>query len=804
MAADDLILWIFCLGLLAFVIYLPIRFLILLGQFKALEERVAKLARSMTPEATKEVEPSAQPAPAPVAPPPLPARPARPVETAQPDPLFVRLRELGLLPPADLKGEYALGAWWAVRLGGLLAVAAVVFLGIWLNLRSTIPPIVRLASLVTVGGFLFWGGLRLARTRHDLGQVVAATGLAVWQFAAWAAHGLPGMRVFVEPSASVSAQFAVAVVVAAIALRRDSQLFGQLAVIFAAVAAYLSLRAGVEPWSSSAAAWGVAVLGMVLLVRGRWGSAGVLGLVGSQACLLFLYDAIPSAGADYLPLQCAAAACFLVFWVAERLLPDDAAIFGRDARSAFQLAGFFAPALLALFLAQGGESGRASVAFLLAVVAVLAGVLERGRSPLVAEVLLLSSMLFVGAGCAWLADAHLVWLIWALASALTLPVAARTRSELVRWASEGFAGTAVFAYAAHSPVSSWLGLVAVGVFAALLSLREDWEHASAYQKLRRVLGVLGVAFATLVAQDRLSRADAGWAWVVVLAVALVRFRPAVLWAFIPGFLLTTCLVVFGSAVSHQWLAFWAGAVIAVNVGALWRLGGQEGGWHKTARYALAFVTAVVAFAFARHLAVLWFPQAVPTGRYPAWVPTFAWAAGSLLIALLTAALRRVSPPADLSLFALGAGVGSLLQSFETGYAEPIGLAQAPFVLAGLACLLYVLGANTRGQGAWGTVQRSAIASFALFIVTFPMLIRLPGAGVSLFWALAGMLTFVAGHLLGTRSLRMVGLLGLGVATFRVLSHDITDLLGRIAACGAVAIAFFGIAWLYGRIRAEER
>jgi hypothetical protein len=38
----------------------------------------------------------------------------------------------------------------------------------------------------------------------------------------------------------------------------------------------------------------------------------------------------------------------------------------------------------------------------------------------------------------------------------------------------------------------------------------------------------------------------------------------------------------------------------------------------------------------------------------------------------------------------------------------------------------------------------------------------------------------------------------------VLSHDITDMLGRIAACAAVAVAFFGVAWLYGRITADKK
>jgi uncharacterized membrane protein len=114
-------------------------------------------------------------------------------------------------------------------------------------------------------------------------------------------------------------------------------------------------------------------------------------------------------------------------------------------------------------------------------------------------------------------------------------------------------------------------------------------------------------------------------------------------------------------------------------------------------------------------------------------------------------------------------------------------------------MLHVLVVHTREEGA----QRAFLGAVAL-LGTFIMLANLPGAGVSLFWALASVLTFVIGHLLATRSLRMVGLVGLAIATIRVLSHDITDMPGRIAACTALAVAFFGIAWLYGRITADKK
>jgi len=129
----------------------------------------------------------------------------------------------------------------------------------------------------------------------------------------------------------------------------------------------------------------------------------------------------------------------------------------------------------------------------------------------------------------------------------------------------------------------------------------------------------------------------------------------------------------------------------------------------------------------------------------------------------------------------------------------LGLEHSLFILLGLASMLHVLVVHTREEGA----QRAFLSAVAL-LGTFIMLANLPGAGVSLFWALASVLTFVVGHLLATRSLRMVGVVGLVVATIRVLSYDITDMLGRIVACAAVAVAFFGIAWLYGRIISEKK
>ena len=796
-------------GLIALLIYLPVRFFILVGQVKSLERQLKGLVDRSSGASVRSGEaPAASVASAPVVavtPPPLPSKPA-PI-AAQADPFFDRLRDLGLLPPSDLQGEYALGSWWAVRVGGVLAVAAVVFLGIWLNLRSTIPPVVRVLEVALVGAGLFWGGLRLSARRADLGEVLAASGLAVWQFAAWATYGLDKMRVFEGPLQAAFVQFVVALAVAGLALWRGSKLFGQLAVLFAGAAVYFSIGTGAAPWPTASGAALVALLGVLLMVRGPWGSAGVLGLVGSQACLLFLYEAMPTKDAHYLPLQLAALGAFGVLWLGERLLEDDGVLLGRDARSAFQLASFFAPALIALFLATGGEADRATVSFLIAAFAALAGLLERGRSRLVSEVLLLAAVGFVGAGLAWLAEPHLVWLIWALAAAATLVVGTRTRSELVRWSSEALGCVTVFAFIDHPPAKPWVSLAGIAALGLMLAFREDWERVSGWRKFRRVLGILGLAAVVLVVQEQLPKADTGWPWLVLLLAAAVRFRPALLWAAAPAYVFSAFLVVFDLTQSKDWSIFWAGLFVLINSVALWRLIGHEGAGARALRHVLSFATAVTLYAFVHAVSYHCFPQGSQPVRPSAAMAAFTWACGGLLVVALTSSLRRLGAvPADLSLFAVGAFVGHVLQALliKLQGVRELGLIQAPFVLLGLACLLRVLAVHTRGQGAWGTFQRAAIGSATLFGSTFFMLAHLPGAGVSLFWALASVLAFLVGHLQATRSLRMIGLVGLGVATARVLSHDITDILGRIAACAAVAIAFFGVAWLYGRITAEKR
>jgi hypothetical protein len=391
-----------------------------------------------------------------------------------------------------------------------------------------------------------------------------------------------------------------------------------------------------------------------------------------------------------------------------------------------------------------------------------------------------------------------------------LVVGSRTRSELVRWSAEALAGVAVFAFIGHPPANDWVALAGIAALGLMLAMREDWERVSGGQKFRRIVGILGLASVVLTVQDSLPKADTGWPWLVLLLVAAVRFRPALLWAAAPGYLFTTLLVVFWRLIAGSepsaWAVIWAALLLVGNGYAMCRLIGRMGDGSRVLRLALTFVTAVVLFAFTHHLVGRLLSSATASWSPSAWRLALLWSAGATILVGITVLWRRLGAiPSDLSLAAVGGLVGFFVQGVvaEGAGLRQLGLAQAPFILLGLACVLHVLTVPTKEQGAWGTFQRAVLGSVALGLA-FIMLSNLPGAGVSLFWALASVLTFVIGHLMATRSLRMVGLIGLVIATLRVLSYDITDMLGRIAACAAVAVAFFGIAWLYGRITADKK
>ena len=735
--------------------------------------------------------------PVPAIPRPLVSVAASSASKVAPQDPWEGLREMGLLPPADLKGEYALGSWWAVRVGGALAVASVVFLAIWLNLRSALPAWVRLGEILALGGLGLWGGYRLEQSRRDLGRVVFAVGLTVFQFAAWASFGMEKMRVLETPAQAAVLQFFVALIVGGVALARKDKLIGQISIIFATVATGLSVQAGSDALTIGVEAGSIAALGAVLLSRGGWASSAVLGLVGSLLGLLILYDGRPSSVELTAAIQLGAGLAFLSLWFAD-LLGRVASSFDEAQKNTFLCAAFFGPAVLSISVAVGGDNNRATASLIVAVFAAVVGFVELRRRRVAAEIILTSALVFAAAAGAWKVEQRLVWAVWIVAAALTQLIYTRTRSAALIWVAEGMAAAAVFTYLNQAPVQPWMRLLAPVLVAALAAWRFSWGQENfAASTLRRTVSLLALGLLVCYVQSQFPLVDQPWAWLVVLPIAALFREPKLLWAILPAFVWTHLVVLTSHLGSNPggiiWPMWWALALVVLDAAAVWFINILEHGFARFVQGALAFVSAVLLLKALAVWLNLPSPPVPDAGRAVA-----LWLGGIALVTALAEGYRLLTNRPTVALVAQLAFLPAFVVLATAWSGGEKSLALTPLWLGGLALALYGLVRSSVGLEQAGSAAR-ALVSAGLGLIVFIYFDALPGAGVSLLWALAAALIFILGFVLKTRSYRMLGIVGLVIATGHVILFDIHDILGRIVACAAVAIAFFGVAWLYGKV-----
>ena len=735
--------------------------------------------------------------PVPAIPRPLVSVAASSASKVAPQDPWEGLREMGLLPPADLKGEYALGSWWAVRVGGALAVASVVFLAIWLNLRSALPAWVRLGEILALGGLGLWGGYRLEQSRRDLGRVVFAVGLTVFQFAAWASFGMEKMRVLETPAQAAVLQFFVALIVGGVALARKDKLIGQISIIFATVATGLSVQAGSDALTIGVEAGSIAALGAVLLSRGGWASSAVLGLVGSLLGLLILYDGRPSSVELTAAIQLGAGLAFLSLWFAD-LLGRVASSFDEAQKNTFLCAAFFGPAVLSISVAVGGDNNRATASLIVAVFAAVVGFVELRRRRVAAEIILTSALVFAAAAGAWKVEQRLVWAVWIVAAALTQLIYTRTRSAALIWVAEGMAAAAVFTYLNQAPVQPWMRLLAPVLVAALAAWRFSWGQENfAASTLRRTVSLLALGLLVCYVQSQFPLVDQPWAWLVVLPIAALFREPKLLWAILPAFVWTHLVVLTSHLGSNPggiiWPMWWALALVVLDAAAVWFINILEQGFARFVQGVLVFVSAVLLLKALAAGLNLPSPPVPDAGRAVA-----LWLGGIALVAALAEGYHLLTNRPTVALVAQVAFLPAFVVLATAWSGGEKSLALTPLWLGGLALALYGLVRSSVGLEQAGSAAR-ALVSAGLGLIVFIYFDALPGAGVSLLWALAAALIFILGFVLKTRSYRMLGIVGLVIATGHVILFDIHDILGRIVACAAVAVAFFGVAWLYGKV-----
>lgn len=157
--------------------------------------------------------------------------------------LRAALQQFQLWPPSgESNAEVRLGAWWATRIGALLAVIGVVFFGIYVSLAT--PPWVKLAELLAVVGGVGALGLWLERRMPKFGAVVFGGALALMYFSAYAAYAVPATHVLDQAWQGVAAQLVAVGAVFAAAQWRRSASVATMAVALGYVAAWFSFASG--------------------------------------------------------------------------------------------------------------------------------------------------------------------------------------------------------------------------------------------------------------------------------------------------------------------------------------------------------------------------------------------------------------------------------------------------------------------------------------------------------------------------------------------------------------------------------
>lgn len=264
---------IFGIAIILFVWLLPLIIAISVAGSRAdaLSRRIDKLERQIRelsgePEKTLPVSDTAKPSvpatdnePSTPATLPSPVVPAR-IPTAKPaTPFSEKLREWKILPPRDMSVETVVMQWWAPRVGGLLALLALIFFGVWASkFASALVKILEMTAVavaVTGAGVFF-----KKRGNFSLGDPMTATGTTMFYLVALAAGTFPPTKIFDSIPLALGVQ--IIAIFPTLWLGRGKQVPMHLGLVFAFVSAMFAVfnGAGTAALVTALLAYGVAAL----------------------------------------------------------------------------------------------------------------------------------------------------------------------------------------------------------------------------------------------------------------------------------------------------------------------------------------------------------------------------------------------------------------------------------------------------------------------------------------------------------------------------------------------------------------
>ena len=270
---------------------------ILRRELEAMEKRIERLCSAVEvaepePIPVEKIAPVAAPF-IPPEPPPLPN-----VEPAfTPPPAFVKEPVLPAItpvpdapiasrfdPPPKESFEQKLGAFWLVRIGVVVLLTGLVFLGnyAYQHVIHHIGPLGKVMMLCVAGGVLAGAGLWLERGEEKMrnfSRVLIAGGLAAIYYTTYAAHFVAKLQVIASPLLGGGALLALASGIAWFADRRKSETIALLVVLLSYYTAAINPVAGFSLFSNLL----LTALAVFFLARHRWVNISYASLVATYA-----------------------------------------------------------------------------------------------------------------------------------------------------------------------------------------------------------------------------------------------------------------------------------------------------------------------------------------------------------------------------------------------------------------------------------------------------------------------------------------------------------------------------------------
>jgi hypothetical protein len=263
--------------------------------FEALAKRITALEQQLNAQSvqstTADRGPEESPSPPPL-PPPLP-RPAAMAEL----PLVAVTAGLASAKTKGESFELRLGTYWFVRIGIVLLLTGLVFLGNYLyqNVIAHFGAIGKISLLYAGGGLLSGLGLWLERGTERLrgyARVLLAGGLASIYYITYAAYYVPWLRVIPDPAlATVLLIFWAAVMIWVSEQRRSESM-----AIFSILLAYYASSISSVFWFTLVSNVTLSFAAMLLLARHRWlilSFASLVATYGSYAYWHFFEETDP-------------------------------------------------------------------------------------------------------------------------------------------------------------------------------------------------------------------------------------------------------------------------------------------------------------------------------------------------------------------------------------------------------------------------------------------------------------------------------------------------------------------------------